>query len=94
MNTEQKSEFYCDGGLKNKGEYILGTDIKTGKWRTYFSNGKLESEGEYKNGKKIGTWIYYHETGQFREEKIFKNGRILKEANIKLGVDENENDNL
>lgn len=89
MKTEQKSEFYCDGGLKNSGEYILGTNIKTGKWKTYFSNGNIESEGSYENGKKIGEWIYYFQNGKFKNIKVFQNGE--KEE---VGDDINENDNM
>lgn len=91
MNKEQKCEFYCDGTLKSKGEYLLGTSIRTGKWKNYFPNGRVESEGEYENDSKIGEWIFYHETGNFKCSKIFKNGRQLKKV---VGADEDETDNL
>lgn len=35
----------------------------TGRWPTYFANGKLSDEGNYKDGKATGTYILYHEDG-------------------------------
>lgn len=93
MKTEQKSEFYCDGGLKNSGEYILGTNIRTGKWRTYFSNGNVESEGYYENDKKIGEWTYYFQNGGFKSTKFFQNGIKIKEKS-EGGDNIDESDNM
>ena len=79
MELEQKSEFYCDGGLKSSGEYLKGTDIKNGKWKSYFSNGNLESEGYYENDKKNGEWFFYFNSGKLKSVKLYKVGKAVEE---------------
>lgn len=37
--------------------------MKQGKWRIYYRNGQLESEGEYINDIKKGIWYYYSDQG-------------------------------
>ena len=36
---------------------------RNGYWETYYSNGKLEGKGWYKNGLKVGYWEEYLSTG-------------------------------
>ena len=54
MNEERWNgkikEFYNNGKLEFKGDYINGE--RNGKGKEYFKNGKLEFEGEYINGKR------------------------------------------
>lgn len=38
--------------------------LKTGLWKTRYSNDTLKSEGYYKAGKPIGLWKYYYDTGE------------------------------
>lgn len=38
MKTETKSEFYWNGVTKNRGSFLLGTEVRVGEWKHYFSN--------------------------------------------------------
>ncbi len=59
-------EFWDTKNLKFYNEMRRGAD---GKWdrnglgRAFFSSGRLEREGQYKNGKRVGIWIYYDPEG-------------------------------
>ena len=44
-----------------------------GSAKSFFSNGKLKSEGIYKNGNKSGIWRYYNEQGILEKEIKYKN---------------------
>lgn len=60
---------------------------RTGKWYSYYENGKLKSEGEYSGSKfkrdeefdikKTGKWIYYTNEGCIDYQEIWEDG-ILK----------------
>jgi TonB family protein len=41
-----------------------------GTYKSYYENGQLEDEGEYKANRSQGLWKSYHENGQQSEEKI------------------------
>ena len=66
--------------------YFLGVDqvatgIRAGRWRTYHSNGNIESEETYEHGVLNGVYRYFHENGQLWTERIYKNGldwRVVK----------------
>ena len=73
-------------------------EIKDGLCETYYENGQLEEEGNYKNGKKDGLWKEYYENGQLSSEEEFKddkrdglrksyyeNGQLEEEGNYKNG---------
>lgn len=44
---------------------------RTGRWKFYFDNGRLYSDGYYKNNERIGLIKYYHHTGKLIEEQIY-----------------------
>ena len=46
-------------------------DLKEGLWKSYYSNGKLHSEGNYINGKSDGLWITYDEQGKIIKKEFF-----------------------
>jgi hypothetical protein len=62
---------YWEGTRNLKFTYELRKSAN-GKWernglaRAYYSDGKLEREGHYKDGKRVGTWTYYDEAGNVR----------------------------
>ena len=47
---------------------------------TYFDNGNIASEGNYKMDQKEGKWVWYYKNGQIRQEGHFVNG--LKRVNF------------
>lgn len=85
MRTETKSEFYWNGITKSRGSFLLGTVVKVGEWKHYFSTGAIEKSGRYVNGRKEGEWIYYTQEGKIKYIKYFKDGKEIKEKKIIVG---------
>ncbi len=64
--------------------------LKTGLWKSYYKNGKLETSGKYFNDQPIGEWKSYYENGVLKVAGIYK----LKDkpdlfgrfTSIKIGV--------
>ena len=75
-NWIDNSTFLCEGFHENGVLHYSGEikfDKKNGKWTYWNDDGKIKSEGNFKNGYKDGIWIRY-----FKEEKIellFRNGK-------------------
>jgi uncharacterized protein len=97
------SKVYREG--KVTGEGILDdSGLEQGHWKYfYYPKGKIKSEGDYKDGKKIGVWKYYHENGNLMQigsyvddkpEGIWKwyyeNGKALREETYKNGKEVGE----
>ena len=75
---------------------------RNGNWYTWFENGQIKSEENYKDSKKDGNWYTWFENGQIESEGNYKdskkngnwytwfeNGQIQSEANWKDGkIDE------
>ncbi len=79
-------EYEVLNGLKN-GEFCLtsanGTvavygsiknNMNVGKWRYFYSSGRLESEGGFIDDKPNGKWIWYFENGNIKENGYFIEG--------------------
>lgn len=66
-------EYYSDGALQSAGE-VTETGEKTGKWRYWYRNGSLMTEGNYKDGKLHGRWNYYDVDGSLLVVKEFRDG--------------------
>ena len=62
---------YADG-RKNYTMKVSG--YEEGNWTSYYENGQIKKEGNFKDGKEDGKWTYYYENGQIKEEVNFKNG--------------------
>ena len=41
----------------------------------FFSNGKLQWEGNYKNDLEDGKWVYYYESGVVKSEQMYTKGK-------------------
>ena len=53
-------------------EYEVVDGKKSGEFKTYFRNSKLEMIGQIKNNLNQGKWTYYYQTGQVESEGTFK----------------------
>ena len=56
---------YRDGYKVSIQQYLNGVDY--GKWIFYFPNGKIETKGKFKDGKRVGKWRYYYESGKIKQ---------------------------
>ena len=48
--------------------------IELVKTETYYENGQIQEEGNYKDGKEDGKYTWYYENGQIMEEGNYKDG--------------------
>jgi len=58
---------YIEGNYKN--------DLREGYWASWFDNGNLWSEGEFKEGESHGKRTVYHSTGKLYYEGNFNMGK-------------------
>jgi antitoxin component YwqK of YwqJK toxin-antitoxin module len=55
-------------------DYLFGDKNYSGKWRTWYKNGVMESEGEYKTGNLNGKLTKWYESGAKKSESEWING--------------------
>ena len=60
---------------KKTGEYFLTDNIKNGKEKIFYDNGKLREERTYKMGKDHGNTKMYYESGLLQIDAQFANGK-------------------
>lgn len=65
-----------DGKVLHKDDFKNGN----GKWKYFWSNGKILEEGQYKNWVKDGIWKKYRENGELDTVTEYKNGRVVEET--------------
>ena len=66
------------GEDNNKKKVYVGNlrnGIKSGKWTTWYYNGRKGSEITYKDGKLDGLWTWWFENGQKKGELTYKDGK-------------------
>lgn len=89
---------YPNGNLKVV-VYVPAGEKQRVKEEVYFSNGKLDYVGHYKNGVEHGKWTYYWENGKIKSEETYvrgleegtmwdydESGKKIKEYEYKKGV--------
>jgi len=79
LNIGHFEEYYEDGQLEIKGNYIDGK--KDGLWEEYRENGQLRSKIVYNKGVKDGLWEQYHSNSQLWSKGHYKDGRMIGEWN-------------
>ena len=76
---------------------------KEGEHLSYYENGQLKWEGNYKDGKLDGEWLHYYENGEVKEKSNYKdgtregeeswyyeNGQLKGKSNYKDGKEDGE----
>lgn len=54
-------------------------NLKTGIWKIFFENGKVQEEGSWHQGQKHGIYKYYDDTGKFLRIERYELGVLLTE---------------
>ena len=89
---------YSNGFVVAEGIYDE-RGYQQGKWREYYTDGKLKSEGDYIDGKRTGEWIYYYQNGKIEQRGKFiaggkpvgdwnwyyETGKVLREEKFRNG---------
>lgn len=70
------TEYYENGNLKSKGEYI--NRLKEGEWITYYENGLVESIEKFTNGISEGDKLHYEEDGSLCCKRVMIKGKEIK----------------
>ena len=65
-------ELYSEGELRAR--YKIKDGKRNGLAVIFYQNGRVESQGNYKNNLKNGKWKYYNESGELSYESVIKNG--------------------
>jgi antitoxin component YwqK of YwqJK toxin-antitoxin module len=66
------------GGTLYDNDVMIGQGMidslgrRTGKWKLFYPDGTLRSEGEYVHGKKEGPWNYFYSNGQKEQKGAYK----------------------
>ena len=83
-SDQVKKQYYDSGEIK--GKYAIENGKRNGLARTFHINGKVASQGFYKDNLKIKKWHFYDKEGQLIEEAKMKNGiaKISKKQLIKF----------
>ncbi len=55
----------AEGVIRNDGNF-------EGEWTFYYPDGKVQSKGEYINGKRNGQWVYYFNNGKVQQKGTYK----------------------
>lgn len=53
---------------------VEGRDVWHGAFKSWYSTGQLEQEGDYKDGWRAGAWKHYHANGQLAGEGAYRAG--------------------
>jgi hypothetical protein len=80
---------YPDGGKKMEGQKD-SKGRKQGRFSTYYKDGFLHEQGEYKDGLKIGKWTTFDQTGAVTLEKTYgEKEELLNTTKFKDGLSVN-----
>lgn len=78
QHTKLLKQWYDQERHQLKREYsvlIKKPHILEGPYKAYFNNGRLQSEGQYKQNRQTGTWGYYYENGHLRMKGAMLEGK-------------------
>jgi len=75
-NRHQIREKKSDNGQLQEQYQVIetkdGSFVKDGYYKTWFSNGQIENQGDYTDGKRTGNWKNWYSNGQLHEDINFK----------------------
>jgi len=66
---------YTDNGLMLSEGIVDEAGNRNGKWKDYFSNGKIQEEGQFTDNRRSGQWKFYNMLEKVEQTGSFNNGR-------------------
>jgi len=79
------NEFYDTKGLKTQGLYQMG--LKTGNWKSWGEDGKLDSIIHYSSGKANGRFEKYDQEGVLLERGKYQDGQLNGKLEKRISAD-------
>ena len=70
------SKIYDKNNIVAEGGTVDGSGQQQGHWKYFFNNGKVKSEGNYKNGKKDSVWTFYYENETIQLIFVFSSKKV------------------
>ncbi|MCX6325580.1 MAG: hypothetical protein NT144_02850 [Bacteroidia bacterium] len=66
---------YNDNGLKISEGIVDEAGNRNGKWKDFFSNGKVQDEGQFTDNRRSGSWKFYNISEKIEQTGSYNNGR-------------------
>ncbi len=66
---------YNDNGLMLSEGVVDEAGNRNGKWKDFFSNGKVQDEGQFTDNRRSGMWKFYNMTEKVEQTGSYNNGR-------------------
>jgi len=66
-------DHHSNGEIRSIQNYANGYDH--GKWKFFYSDKTIQTEGFFVMGKKDRKWLYYHKNGTLSKEHFYENGK-------------------
>lgn len=85
FKKDKKNTVWTDEQCQIVGEGKIVKQAPEGSWKFYHQDGSIESEGIYKNGKKVGMWKEYY--AKERSAELWK--RLTDEQKVTIKNQEN-----
>lgn len=73
-NLTDTASIYSDGRLSRQGK-LDNQGREQGVWKEFFEDGKVKSEGSYKDGKREGRWSFFHNNSQTEQVGEYVKGK-------------------
>ena len=73
-------EYYLDGQIKMKANYVAGNMEGTAIW--YFADGKINIIGAYQHAVKHGKWTYYNADGTVKGTETWAFGKLTSQEQL------------
>jgi len=69
------SYIYDDNGFLLSEGIVDEGGNRNGNWKDFYSDGKVQGEGQYSNNRKSGAWKYYNKDGKIQQTGSYNAGR-------------------
>jgi antitoxin component YwqK of YwqJK toxin-antitoxin module len=66
---------YNDNGLMLSEGIVDDAGNRNGKWKDFYSNGKVQAEGQFTDNRRTGMWKFYNITEKAEQTGSYNNGR-------------------
>jgi len=75
MNKVSEKKIYQNGTLSKS--YVYETTGRSFEIKNYFKNGKVESGGVVRRGKRVGKWSFYNQKGRVLKIEKYRKGTLV-----------------
>ena len=70
-------EYFESGNIKTTGSYSISSK-RSGIWKTFYEDGKIESIANFVRGQLDGNFKYFYDNGQLWTLQVYKQGNLIE----------------